>query len=69
MSEGYVLIIGHCGQCNKLFSFNPKYVPSISNIPFCKECVEAATPLREHKGLPPIKVHPEAYAPLPEYEL
>ena len=63
---GYVLVIGKCGQCGKPFSFNPRYVVSKDNIPFCRECVEAANPVRIKNGLDPIHIHSEAYEPLDE---
>ena len=66
---GYVLVFGACGSCRKMFSYNPHWVPSYKNIPFCRDCVEAATPARIKNGLAPIYIHPEAYEILNEADL
>ena len=63
---GYVSLIAECGQCRQLFASNPEYVPSLrlangQQLVFCRDCVEAANPERERRGLPPIAVHPLAY--------
>jgi hypothetical protein len=66
---GYALVVGTCGQCKNIFSFNPNKVPSLKNIPFCRACVDAANPLREKNGLPPILYAADAYEAIPEEEL
>lgn len=52
---------GNCGQCGKLFTFNPHLVPSLNNVPFCKTCIDRANPVRIAKGLQPITILPGAY--------
>ena len=66
---GYVLMVGTCGACKKIFSFNPNKVPSLNNIPFCKECIDKANPIRKANGLPEIRYAADAYAAIPEEEL
>lgn len=70
---GYVFVLGYCYQCNKQFSFNPNFVPSLTikgtRRPFCKACIDIANPMRIKKGMKPLKVHPQAYKPLDEKEL
>lgn len=55
------ILMEKCGSCGKYFSFNPYYVPSLNNVPFCQECINEANPKRVEKGLPEIEVHPQAY--------
>ena len=50
-----------CGQCDRVFSFNPHLVPSLNNIPFCRTCVEAANKKRPALGLPLIPIIDGAY--------
>jgi len=57
----YAFVVGTCGNCGRLFSFNPNYVPSYKNIPFCKECMERTNKIRETLGNDPFFIHPEAY--------
>ena len=64
----YLWLLGACGQCGRLFSANPDFVPSLRlpdgrQLIFCRACVEAANPERIRRGLPPIQVHPLAYEP------
>jgi hypothetical protein len=74
---GYVYVMGPCFSCRRIFSYNPKHVPSIpshlsgtgTREPVCLECINQANPHRIKNGLPPIVPHPEAYDPLPEEEL
>jgi hypothetical protein len=68
---GYLSLIAECGQCRRLFMSHPDWVPSLHladdrQLVFCRDCVEAANPERERRGLPPIVVHPLAYEPAPE---
>jgi hypothetical protein len=65
---GFMSLIADCGACGRLFTANPEYVPSLRladghQLVFCKDCVEAANPERERRGLAPIVVHPLAYEP------
>ena len=62
-------MMGSCGNCHRTMTFNPKLVPSFNNVPFCKECVELANPIRKEKGLPEIVVSDDAYEPIREEEL
>jgi len=70
---GYVFILGNCVCCGSPFTFNPLRVPSVrvSGVrePICRTCVERANPLREAKGLEPIRILEDAYEPIPEEEL
>jgi hypothetical protein len=55
-----------CGQCRQPFNFNPALVPSLNNVPFCRNCVEIANPKRVAGGLAPIAILPGAYDIVPE---
>ena len=70
---GYALVTSNCFGCKKLFMYNPIHVPSITvdgqREPVCLTCVERVNPMRKANGLEPIKLHPEAYEPVSEYEL
>jgi len=65
----YVFCNGICGSCGKVFTFHPNLVPSKNNIPFCKECVDAANPIRKKNGLSEIKYDPKAYEAVDENEI
>jgi hypothetical protein len=67
----YLSLIGACGQCGRLFTSNPEWVPSLRQADgqqwmFCRACIEAANLERVRRGLPPIDVHPLAYQPAEE---
>ena len=66
---GFVMIMGPCAVCGNIFSYNPSYVPSLKNQPFCGDCMESINILRASRGVSPLVVHPDAYEPLPEEEL
>ena len=70
---GYALVFGECISCHKIFSFNPNYVTSVMvnehKEPICQDCIDAANPIRKERGLPEIKVHPNAYEPEDESNL
>lgn len=70
---GYVFAFSDCANCGNPFSYNPNLVPSVRvkgiREPICRNCVEVANPIREKKGLEPIKVLPGAYEACPEDEL
>jgi hypothetical protein len=65
---GYVIAIGNCYCCRRLFGFNPHKVPSIRlsddrREPICFDCVQQANPKRRASGLPEIEILEEAYGP------
>ena len=69
--EGFMSVIGQCGSCKNTFSFNADFVPSIRDQagvkqPICKQCIDAANPIRKERGLPEFEVHPQAYEPQDE---
>ena len=70
---GYALCHSACIGCNRIFSYNPMRVPSVtvngSREPICRDCVERANPQRIAKGLEPIVPRPDAYDPIDESEL
>lgn len=70
---GYVMAMGPCAGCHRVFSFNPTRVPSITlkgeREPICATCVERVNPERKKNGLPPIVPLPGAYEACDEYEL
>ncbi len=65
---GYAILIAVC-RCGRTFGCNPMSVPSINNEPFCKECVDAANPIRVQNGLEPIRYADDAYMPVDEREM
>ena len=69
--SGYVTLTAECGVCDKMFTCNPNYVPSLraKGIVFCRECVEQANVERVERGMDALPIHPQAYKPLPEHEL
>lgn len=70
---GYAFIVGECATCHCTFTFHPHKVPSVridgERKPLCRNCVEAANPVRIRKGLDPIEILPNAYEACPENEL
>lgn len=70
---GFVLAMGSCVNCDRVFSFNPHKVPSVRlngvRQPVCKECIEYVNPLRAAKGQPMFHVEPDAYEAIDESEL
>jgi hypothetical protein len=65
---GYAMCVGNCGCCGRIFMFNPTYVPSKNNIPYCQDCIEQANVVRKERNLPALMIHPEAYEPCGEGE-
>ena len=69
---GYYFASGRCHGCDRLFTFNPHLVPSVRageaglRKPIRASCVELANPLREERGLEPIRPLPGAYEPASE---
>ena len=63
----YMFVLGDCVACGRPFTFNADLVPSVvvrgKREPVCRECVIRANPLREARGLEPIKILPGAYEP------
>jgi hypothetical protein len=70
---GFCLCTSECYGCKRPFSYNPRYVPSLTingtKEPFCLNCINAANIVRKEKGIAPLVPHPQAYEPLPEEEL
>lgn len=62
---GYYFAMSPCFGCKNLFSYNPELVPSVRvngvREPICANCVKAANPEREKRGLAKIEVLPGAY--------
>lgn len=70
---GFMVVMGECYGCGRVFTFNADLVPSIrvnaQNVPdpnaparpVCRDCVERANPRRIANGLPPIEVLSGAY--------
>lgn len=74
MNNGYVIIHCECVACRIPIAVNPNYCPSLringERKPLCPACHAKWNQIhRISKGLAPIPLHPEAYAPLPESEL
>lgn len=71
---GYAVMVANCWVCRKLFSFNPRRVPSIRDEdgvfqPVCRECVEMANRIRVVKELKPFIIPDDAYSPCDECEI
>lgn len=70
---GYLLVMGPCVGCSRVFSFNPHRVPSIivdgERQPVCRNCVERTNPIRAAKGLDTFTIQPGAYEPISESEI
>jgi len=72
---GYVIVQGQCLLCKKLFAFNPKWVPSFrvpehgEKQPVCRECMDEVNEARRNNGVPPFKIHANAYEPADENEI
>ena len=68
---GHLFVLGPCGMCGQVFSFNAEHVPSFrpqphrSRQPICADCVAAINPQRIANSLDPITPHPAAYEPEP----
>jgi hypothetical protein len=67
----YMIVIGECICCERIFGFNPNWVPSVRiegvRQPICRDCVAKANLQRSLVGTKPIPVHPDAYEPEPEH--
>jgi hypothetical protein len=62
---GYMIVLGPCYGCGRLFTYSAERVPSITvkgvREPICQECVDQANVLRKRNGLPLIVPLPGAY--------
>ena len=62
---GWMMVLGPCYGCGRLFTYSAERVPSVTvhgvREPICQACVDAANPIRERNGLPPIVPLPGAY--------
>jgi hypothetical protein len=58
-------MIGVCIVCTNVFSFNPRYVPSVKlegvNQPICRQCVEDLNLRRSLQGVNKVVISPHAY--------
>jgi hypothetical protein len=62
----YMLCVGHCICCKRVFSFNPDRVPSTRAItgskePVCQLCMAMLNAKRQAAGLEPFPIMPGAY--------
>ena len=67
----FILCHGRCVSCQTILAFNPEKVPSIrvhgKREPLCRACFNEWNRIhRISKGLPPVELHPDAYAPADE---
>ncbi len=72
--SGWVVAHAPCYCCRRPFGFNPHRVPSFVSPagrrePVCPDCMDQINARRAQMGLPPHRVLPGAYDPLPEAEL
>lgn len=58
---GYMMAMGPCLACGRLFGFNPERVPSFQGEPICRDCVDRVNVKKAELGLPLIHVLPGAY--------
>jgi hypothetical protein len=65
--SGYMIAMGACIGCGRVFQYNPERVPSITikgtREPICRACVDYVNPLRAENGLAPIVPMLGAYEP------
>jgi len=71
---GYVMAVGPCLSCQRVFSYNPHRVPSSSAVtgtrePLCRSCFNWINTKRAELGLEAFQLHPGAYEALPEEDL
>ena len=62
----YTIATSSCFGCKNIFTFNPKFVPSINNKAICKDCIETANTARKKNGMDKHTIHREAYKPQKE---
>jgi hypothetical protein len=62
---GWVIVIGPCACCGRLFEFNAHLVPSMTvdgiEKPICRRCIRRANTTRIANGLAPLVPLPGAY--------
>jgi len=62
---GYLIVIGPCFGCGKVFAFSAQRVPSVvvegDRRPVCADCIEHVNPMRVANGLPLFTPLPGAY--------
>lgn len=62
---GYLIALGPCVGCGRMFSFNPERVPSVringEREPLCRDCVEIGNRFRVSQGKEPVPILPGAY--------
>lgn len=71
---GYMIALGPCICCRRVFHFNPARVPSTTAIngerePVCASCMQRINERRATIGLPPFEILPDAYEACAEGEL
>lgn len=60
---GYMMALGLCFVCKRMFSFNPRLVPSYKGEPVCRDCMGTVNRRRQELGHEPFTIHEDAYAP------
>jgi len=65
----FMFIVSECVACERIISYNPERVPSLringSREPLCRLCfIRWNQEHRISKGLEPVFLHPDAYAPV-----
>lgn len=60
---GFMMVLGECFACHRLFHFNPHQVPSFRGEPVCADCMARVNTKREAMGLAPHPILPGAYEP------
>ena len=66
---GYAMLMAPCLGCGRVFSSNPRKVPSKDNEPICRECMTLINEKRKTAGLKPFPIPDDAYEPIDEHEL
>lgn len=71
---GYMMAMGPCIGCGRVFTFNPLLVPSSSAVtgerePICEGCVDRLNVIRRKKRMALIVPLPGAYEPRDEDEI
>jgi hypothetical protein len=71
--SGFVVAMGPCLACGRVFTFNPHLVPSLpwngTKEPICRTCMEASNQKRVAAGKEPHRIMPGAYDEMPESDL
>lgn len=61
--SGYMIVMGPCFSCGRVFGFNAELVPSFQGEAICGTCMERVNEKRKEGGLPEWPVHADAYHP------